>query len=460
MSTAEDAIGGKYVTGAAIEPKPPVDDVSGAANNYYATVNAHAFNSLSYDSSKANAVSNYSYKYFWDGNEFGYLPSDAPIFVNIDETLSPIADVTGAALSQEDVISDGLVSYTVASTAVAIGDYPSGNLAKGLALAAPSVTFGVNRGITFYTADPEGGKLNALFNPLDITLSPFVSGSSANVTYHDTLNAYLTDTSDRKFFMAGGLRIENGTVYTNRSSVIGGKSGDPRQQSLENGPIENDEASASLIIDNAFLVFADPGEDETIRDSRIDAWEKSGAFFPTKIDNATVLVQNRHRLTVGKGVEITGMAGADKRVVTVESGGELVLDGATITGDIVVQNGAKLTIKSGTTITGDVHCAGALVLEGTGSWGFSLNAAASVADLSKHGIYLYNHTSVGVASLVVSGDPTISGTAAGKILSFVPLPDIADASNKIFSTPRDSGNNVTKAFDSSTSVWMKQGISD
>jgi hypothetical protein len=306
--------------------------------------------------------------------------------------------------------------------------------------------------ITYYTGDQPGSA------PLDITLSDYASTASVPQVYQGGLSLYLNDTSDKKLLLPGGVQVQQGLIlYSKRATTIGGpvSLSTSLHNTIANGAAPGGNADMK-VTGASYLVFADPGEGQTPRQSNITGWFNENTLVGNaSIQDAAVLVQNRHSLTIGSGAIISTPTGSTDPVIVVENGGTLTLEGtANITGDIVVQSGAKLIIKEGVTITGDVHCAGDLILDDTGIWMFTLNTTQVLAD--EHGIFLYNHPTVGVATLTILGSPFIAGTS-GKIHSFVSQvtidPTIAGG---IFCDDSDPTTHICGHFLTTSTVWTKQ----
>jgi hypothetical protein len=162
----------------------------------------------------------------------------------------------------------------------------------------------------------------------------------------------------------------------------------------------------------------------------------------------------------------------------IEKGGSLTLGaGANVTGDIYVSSGGALTIGKDCVITGDIRCAGALTINGS----FTLNYAPDSVtggdnpdteniDESQmaggkyiyHGIFIYNHPSLGIGTLNIPFPHVISGNS-GRIHAFAGYPGIPYAQGDfIFCSDHPNGresNNACKHWTTTVSAWQKQGDS-
>ncbi|MDR3136299.1 MAG: hypothetical protein LBU07_02590 [Coriobacteriales bacterium] len=418
----------QYGKGAQIKPSDE--------GNQFATLNVHAFDNR-------GTFPDYNYLFLAKPNP---VPNPLPaLLVNLDFGLTPITHNQGDTTTSVDAT------------------FPSSDLPNGSMLMIPTDTSSSSgmpySSVTYYTLDDAEVEPGSL---MDITMAPWMSDASVmEVMWQEfsNLNFYFDDTSSRIFHLASGLELSDSIIYTKRSAFIGGETSDTNQEGLANGE------RYSSILDST-LIFADPGEGQAVRHSKIGAWTPWGA---TNIEDTEILVQNRHSLTIGPDVSLL----LESKRLVVESGGEVILaPGSLITsGSIYIQNGGRLVIQcddqAGASLYVDVHCAGELVLDGgafsaSGAY-FVLDtpSGVSAADAPSHGIFLYNHPTIGVASLTLQGDSTpytfgIKGTKPGSIHSFVPIPGIAGTlANNIFDSQRDKGNNVTTRWNTTTKVWSR-----
>jgi hypothetical protein len=157
--------------------------------------------------------------------------------------------------------------------------------------------------------------------------------------------------------------------------------------------------------------------------------------------------------------------------ILVENGAVLTLEGScNLTGNIYVKNGGKINIASGAVITGDVYCAGAMSLSGSVTVNHPAvmtddpNTAADESQAALHGIYIYNSPSIGVGSISVAAGSIVAGNS-GKIHSFAGYPALTGTgANSVFcninypvvGVGRDPGNNTCKHWTSEIGTWRKQ----
>ncbi|MDR1797620.1 MAG: hypothetical protein LBR44_09325 [Clostridiales Family XIII bacterium] len=339
-------------------------------------------------------------------------------------------------------------------------------------------------GVYYYTAAQSDANPGAM----DVTLGPWRETDPGNQDYtkakassYGKLGLYFTDADKtnadkdgKRLTVQGGLAIEDFQLYTVRGTTLGeAAKGFPdgiqkiQTELAIGGAIDPAQTEAK-----AQLVFADPGVGQTVRQSVIGP---TGGAPATKINNAAIVVENRHVLTLGPAAKITGPAGAAQTIL-VNPGGELILDGATVTGNIVVRAGASLTVKGGT-VTGDIFILGGKDAKGEGKDGLVLtggtlnlnfdanNLSTDPEDhdsLDKHGIFLYNHPTLGVATMRVQGNPLITGNVTGAdgmggIHAFSSQPQVTGTlADRLFCDDRDHGNNVCSHFDTDNFIWQKR----
>jgi hypothetical protein len=324
-----------------------------------------------------------------------------------------------------------------------------------------------NKTLTYYTSQNSVGTAGMTY-PSSITISPYLSGGTTPAAQlFNNFFFYATDLSDAKVRILNGVTVNSGGIYTKRSAEIGATAnvlGAPLMLPFTQ--------SNPMVFNNSQMIFADPGESQAQRSSIVQGYNGTTAYV--SMSNGNVLVQRRHKLTIGNYVTF---ACGDEKGITVESGGELVINsGANITSNIYVQNGASLTINGGT-ITGNIYCSGALIINGS----FTQNHLDSNADnielgylstadikgeqVNLSGIYIYSGDSNAGALTITSTPsvPQISGNG-GKIHTFVtptmtPAVTLSESqSNGLFTSMSDPNSHITKEFETGYFAWMtKQG---
>ncbi|MDR1816474.1 MAG: polymer-forming cytoskeletal protein [Clostridiales Family XIII bacterium] len=398
---------------------------------------------------------------------FDYLPTVSGIDSDVDHGIGKGAhpDQAGYDWSQHEADT-----RTEPYPAPGASDSKNPRVTKGILLmptvpAAPALKDDLkyqHAGVYYFTADQEGASPGSM----DVTLGPWRDGNGvAQVSLYNRLGLYFTDAGayvldekgnvakdekggriPHKITVQGGQSIDELQLYTVRSATLGENATGFGDTSQRVGP--------PLTIASAQLVFADPGTGQEVRQSFIGRSIQDGGVT-TRIANAQISVENRHALTLGPNAQVEGPAGAGQTIL-VSAGGELVLDGATVTGNIVVRSGGKLTIQGSPTVTGDIFVMGELEMNG-GT--LTLNTPVDMPltdDTDEHGIFLYNHPTLGVAQFGAASGAQIAGSS-GKIHSFVNCAHIAPAlAAKVFCSDRDEDNNICKHFDTDSYIWQKQ----
>ncbi|MDR1088184.1 MAG: polymer-forming cytoskeletal protein [Coriobacteriales bacterium] len=421
-----------------------------------------------YNGSTKTVRRNYSYKYLsalYDFKDLAYVgldPTRGTFLITQNSTAmvdNGIAPITSEMIGTDtNKRIDGGFPYNVEGH-------------KGVLLTETGYFAGK---LVYYTLDHPYDEHFTESDWPDITLAAYYSGDAEPVPqrllYNNGLSLYLTDTSQKKFEMNTGYTIGSGTLYTKRNTNIGTIFDDTTFANNASTLIPFSKKE-DLIFTSYDFIFADPGEGQTRRHSRIAGpghWTNdSTAASRVRLQSGSILVQNNHELAIAWGAVLNAQ---ENKGIVVETGGSLIIEaGADITGNIYVNRGATLTIAGNCTIKGNIYCAGTLNLNSN----FTLNALDDNPDNielgmttdspygNAAGIFIYNDTSIGVGSLNVPDKGvgiTISHTTGfetGKVHSFVPYPDYNAA---LFGDPStyNAKSHLCTQFEVNQYVWAER----
>lgn len=408
----------------------------------------------------------YSYRYLLDSGfasgvgkdlvRIGLDPSRGAFFLN-QTYESPVSGIPAVAVGS----SDNPVINSFPYNNTALRPTVKGVLLSMADEGPDAVTALKSAKVVYYTLDHAGFDSA---NWPDITLgTSYGSGSTPPSTpfIWKDLSIYLSDTSEKAFEINSGITVTSGTLYTRRNANIGTVFNDTGNSN--NAVMNNYTKTTPLVFDAYNFIFADPGQDATQRHSTLagTAYYDANGTARTTVDNANILIQNNHELTIGAGATINTRY---NKGIIIEPGGSVVIEaGCDITGNIYVSSGATLTIQGEATIRGNIFCAGILNINGS----FVLNnfdehpdnialGHVTYQNNNAAGIFIYNDTNIGVGTLNISGNPVILsnyGTPPNGIHTFVPAPGYPSS---LFCDHANADTHVCGQWESNAYVWTQR----
>jgi hypothetical protein len=387
-----------------------------------------------YNDVNGTTAHEYSYKYLRN------LAALTDLKILLDESRGPFL-ISGTHDSNSYYPDPTLSDTADPNYAQPIATFPyatkKGNL---ISLSGSGIGYNVTHNpITYYTIDHPG----CPYETTDITLILALQLTNNPVaTDYENMHIYMTDTSEKKFYIQGGrLTISDGSIYTKRSAEFGGyfyDAGNTGSASYTS-VMQNED----MVFQRSQLIFADPGENQSLRTSVMKGCGGSGKL---RMNNGCILIQNNHQLSIQNGAIIN--ANENKGIV-VEGGGSLIIDnGAEVTADIYVASGGTLTINSGAFITGNIHVMGNLVINGN----YTYNVTTPTDPTQ--GIFIYNDTNIGVGTLNFT-NPTTDNYGNGRIHTFLPNTQLANESYNNYNFCDDRAtNNVCEHWISKEYRWQ------
>lgn len=414
----------------------------------------------------------YSYKYLQNAGFSGTQGKDL-VRINLDPSRGPfyITQTSGSQIPDVGSSTNPIVEYPFPYNNLELRPSAKGILLTVSAVGGSGVTYKVgHKKIVYYTKDFEGSTEDHWSN---ITLGTYYGGGTTppkdgEPLAYQNLSLYFTDTSEKTFEINSGINITSGTMYTKRSTTIGTVFDDTGQSSANRQNLINYSKRNDLVFETYNFVFANPGDGESQRHSRMQGAGVSAGDGVSKtiMNNGSILVQANHELTIGSGAVINAQA---NKGIVIEPGGSLVIEGNTqITGNIYVSNGATLTINGNAQITGNIFCSGTLNINSSFEL-YALNNNQDNIDLgyistnAEHGnctgIFIYNDTTIGVGTLnIASGCSVLSPTGppnqSNLIHTFIPYPDYPSSLFCNHKDP-DSNTNLCAEWDTGSKVWAE-----